>query len=1157
MAFSFTDTIKKIASTPVGKEAAMYGPLRDLFINVLGYPPSNVDIDVSGDDGRPDLTANAPSGSLNSDGSQKNTSWVVVEAKDEPGCFLNSDSREAIFSEKEKYVGSHTAWFLMVDPVCFVFRAVTGLVHTGEADIIIPLADLSESQFRIRSQPLFYELAGVSAQLERFRAGDATMIAVDRLSPSSSDPTWKETNQIRLNRKRFFQQVREATQQLQESVDRTLKRLQPEVTRLSREAEVFWEKFGKPEIAERFDRHSLTLRGRPQGPSEAKEHDRETARLRRVFSKTPAIARLAISGLAEFQARTGVDDKNRDELFAIETANLILARVLLLRFFEDHGFFGEIRYICNGGIDAFQKMREYFKSSYAKLLEQAYAEGSQLYASAFAETELDWIFGAKDPVLSSAIEWTLFRFARYDFKTVKGDILTGIYDRFMNREQRKKLGEFYTPPSIARYIIARTGINSQSKVFDPACGSGTFLIESYKAIVGNDIDRGAAEYGDVLDAFDRIAGNDLNTFSSVLAQIQLLWQILQLRPSIEKEGFPDIRITAKINSLVEHDHFAALDRFAELDTPDYDAVVGNPPYIRAERSAQALDLRSQQEFEREKAGHKGVSSKLNVYALFLYRALDRWCKSADANGKAGLVGFVLPVSLFDSNDTATLRSLFSLGGRWTIREIVDLEVIYRQVFDADVLPAIFIAENRPARKEDTVSIKFADLRCVTLNSDNALPEFALDSLPESHVSYEDLFSPDGRILTRLTPERLKILISLRKNETFAEVAKPYWVYRSKGKIVDWVDIEPEGSGWEQKRMVAGGIAFRGEKHVTKTGISVYKGENIIAAELQGPAVLENVDVGQADDPSLWKYQSIHPKVGLAVARVAHCPNGLLFDPSEIAFTNTATIMLPKEEFAKVPFDLLLISNVYVWFYAIGARMGILRTLRSDIYPTNLSLLPWNERLVDATSEIEEMRVNIVRTCTDRLASAEALRASLRQLNLLTFKTRLRKDAGASVSWGAGKSDKEYKVMIFQPVVQEIKGIWRVKFGEGLFDWLECNRPSLAHGLKLALAHRKDEELDKSEILNMKIPVSDGELQMWHAVIAEYQEPVLEEAMERAIFALDKVVGKALELSAPQIAFIQNDLKDDPFLRGIRPRYPGTTTRKQGFRVGLDAADRYA
>ena len=234
------------------------------------------------------------------------------------------------------------------------------------------------------------------------------------------------------------------------------------------------------------------------------------------------MARLALDGLPAFQARTGVAPEKLFSLFAIETANLILMRVLLLRFFEDHGFFGPRRYVCNGGIHAFQKMREYFNASYTRLLEQAYKDASTLYAAAFDETELDWVFGSADAELSRAIEWTLFEFSRYDFRTIKGDILTGIYDRFMDRDKRKEMGEFYTPPSIARYIVQRLGIQRGDRIFDPACGSGTFLIEAYREVAGRDVDRGAADFEDVAAALEKICGNDLNTFSSVLAQIQNL-----------------------------------------------------------------------------------------------------------------------------------------------------------------------------------------------------------------------------------------------------------------------------------------------------------------------------------------------------------------------------------------------------------------------------------------------------------------------------------------------------------------------------------------------------------------------------------------------------------------------------------------------------------
>ena len=218
MPFSFQDAIAKISSTPLGQEAAMYGPIRDLFIQILGYPASNVDIDITGEDGRPDVTVKAPTGLLSPAGGPALASWIVVEAKDEAGCFLHADSREAIFAEKSKYIGPFTSWFVMVDPLCFVIRPVTGLVHSGEADILIEFLSISEAHFREKCQPLEYNLAGVSAQLESFRKGDKKTIAVDKLSSASETPSKRDLNRIRLNRKRFFQQIREATQHLQESV---------------------------------------------------------------------------------------------------------------------------------------------------------------------------------------------------------------------------------------------------------------------------------------------------------------------------------------------------------------------------------------------------------------------------------------------------------------------------------------------------------------------------------------------------------------------------------------------------------------------------------------------------------------------------------------------------------------------------------------------------------------------------------------------------------------------------------------------------------------------------------------------------------------------------------------------------------------------------
>lgn len=1155
--FSFSEAIDKIRETPKGKEASMYGPIRDIFIHLLGYPAKDVDIDTLGEGGRPDLTIRAASGLIDAKGRAVNIDWIVVEAKDERGCFLQPKPREEIFEKKAKYIGSHTAFFIMVEPEAWVIRPVASGNLVAAADIVMPLAEVTEAGFLDTTLALAAAHAGISTQLANFRAGDTSMIAIEKLDYGEENLSPR----LRLAQKRFFQQIREATLHLQAAVQGALARIDPEVSYYRQLGSEFWDDFGRDE-QQPFDPHTLTINGKPQGLENSYRHDRRTIVLKREFAKSPYIARLALQGLPGFQARTGVDDNKLLELFAIETANLILARVLLLRFFEDQGFFGDLCYLCNGGVAAFQSMRAYFKSSYAKLLEQAYQHGSRLYFSAFEETELDWVLGVPDEPLSNAIEWTLFRFARYDFTTVKGDILTGIYDRFMDRAQRKKLGEFYTPPSIARYMLQRMGVNRQSRVFDPACGSGTFLIESYRLMVGRDVERGAADYNDVLEVLQRIAGNDLNTFSSVLAQIQLLWQILGFKADIERQGFPDVVVTAKVNSLVKRSLWQVIDRFAELDNPRYDAVIGNPPYVRAERSAQALDISSQKEFERGRDGFPGVSSKLNAFALFLYRALDRWCKPAEREGGPGKLAFILPVSLFDANDFADLRRLFALGGRWTLREIVDLEVIYRQVFDADVLPAIIIVENRPPRPEDTIAIRFADPACVTHPAGDALPEFDLAGLPEAHIPYTDVFSPDGRILTRLNPERLAIIRKLWQNPTFTEIAKPYWVRKEGSKIVEWVAVEPEPDDqeeqrWEARRMLARGVVLRGDKPQSKKGIPLYKGENIIATELQGDPVLKNVNIEKVDDISLWRYASLHPKHGFAIAGVAHCPNAVGFNPARMTFTDTVTILLPRDDLADMPIDILLLSNIYVWFYALGARMGILRTLRSHVYPTNLALLPWNNKLVESVPALVALREPLIKACRKRLSAAEAMDNALAELNLPTLKTHVQADPNATLSWSANFDVPDYQARIETPTITASNGDWRITFNTDAGDWLEVNREDLAVGMGVALAQQAGRALTRIEVFNLALPVGSEQCTTWRAVVAAHGEAALETEMQARLAELDGVVGAALGLTAADIAEIRRDMAEDVFLRGIRPRYPGTVTRKQGFRTGLDADDRYA
>ncbi|WP_420967083.1 HsdM family class I SAM-dependent methyltransferase [Bradyrhizobium sp. B120] len=274
--------------------------------------------------------------------------------------------------------------------------------------------------------------------------------------------------------------------------------------------------------------------------------------------------------------------------------------------------------------------------------------------------------------------------------------MTGVYDRFLDKKQRKEQGEVYTPPSIARYLLNRLDLASEAEVFDPACGSGTFLIERYRQSYGEIADTGTGEYAEARLAVERMAGNDLNPFSAVLSQIQLLWHLLSFGDDIRHDGFPDLKITERANSLVPGSLYDPTQtRFGEIDQSGYDAVVGNPPYVRAERASE-LESHARDYFTgtRDVGGRtfNGISVGSNAYTLFIYRALDHWCRQGGGALPAGKLGFVVPLAFCVSGEASDLRKLFQPDGRWAIREIVDLELIWSKVFDADVLPMLIIRQ---------------------------------------------------------------------------------------------------------------------------------------------------------------------------------------------------------------------------------------------------------------------------------------------------------------------------------------------------------------------------------------------------------------------------------------------------------------------------------
>ena len=109
-----------------------------------------------------------------------------------------------------------------------------------------------------------------------------------------------------------------------------------------------------------------------------------------------------------------------------------------------------------------------------------------------AEYSLKYINGNEDikelvikfeSVLNSIIE--KLDTNKFNFKHTDGNILGDVYEKFMDRETRKAIGQFYTPEFVIEYILKNTVEeadvleNPFTTVADISCGSGHFLMMAY------------------------------------------------------------------------------------------------------------------------------------------------------------------------------------------------------------------------------------------------------------------------------------------------------------------------------------------------------------------------------------------------------------------------------------------------------------------------------------------------------------------------------------------------------------------------------------------------------------------------------------------------------------------------------------------------------
>jgi len=367
-------------------------------------------------------------------------------------------------------------------------------------------------------------------------------------------------------------------------------------------------------------------------------------------------------------ASTG-EEEELMEKFCRETAYVILNRILFTRILEDKGIVK--RMISGEGIADLLKWGE---GAYEMALKQAYKNVEKFYKHFYEFGIFDWwrlpedklgMLTEEEKRIQKEIEDEfntlvirdiLKRLNQFDFRKVGRDILGDVYQEYLPPAERKQLGEFYTPVEVVRYILDAVGYASENRIedkllLDPACGSGTFLVEAAKRL--------AKRYEDKLKyplqpdnakiiiegIVNNIHGLDINPFACHIAEMNLLFNIIDYLHAVHSK-YRDYRLPrfniCCTDSLMppgieatipaEHitngrirSHLEEAQRAGLVKEKQFDFVVGNPPYVRTHR------IEAKETYQKI---YKNLAfGQYDISYLFVGKGAD-WLK---AGGKLGYI----------------------------------------------------------------------------------------------------------------------------------------------------------------------------------------------------------------------------------------------------------------------------------------------------------------------------------------------------------------------------------------------------------------------------------------------------------------------------------------------------------------------------------------
>lgn len=272
----------------------------------------------------------------------------------------------------------------------------------------------------------------------------------------------------------------------------------------------------------------------------------------------------------------------------------------------------------------------------------------------------------------------------YDFRYMPIALISAVYDRFLKEEASRQNadGAFYTPMFLADMAVNQIWDETTNEqktngvFFDPACGSGIFLVRLFQRLVAHHCsltNKPRATWPELTTIAQHLHGGDINGAAVRVAAFSIYIALLELADP------PDLDALIEKGKLLPPLYGRTLrqeDFITTPDAPQYDAIIGNPPW-----KGRAGQMTSAQKWASE---HNRPDPAKDIAWGFVWKSLE-------VIKPGGLIGLLLPAmgTLHNTHrESQDARRLLLSSAR--VKRIINLSDLCFQLFDGAVRPTAFL-----------------------------------------------------------------------------------------------------------------------------------------------------------------------------------------------------------------------------------------------------------------------------------------------------------------------------------------------------------------------------------------------------------------------------------------------------------------------------------